>query len=153
MWSPTISLQLMHALNLIGTTFSTYLQPFNTFLLVVFVLASKNLSIRNTWKGILLLSYNTIVLYSRDHKGVGMAHEKNITQIPASHFPDENEAVLVRPKRAIRSTQNAFNKLLQNRGIGRYLTYGCPMLKLKTKKKKRSPAIRDCFIRVIDYSI
>ena len=36
-----------------------------------------------------------IVLYSRDHKGVGVAHE-NITQKPALFFPDDDEAVLVR---------------------------------------------------------
>ena len=41
------------------------------------------------------VSYSTIVLYSRDHKGVGMAH-KNITQKTALLFPDDDEAVLVR---------------------------------------------------------
>ena len=33
------------------------------------------------------------VLYSRDHKGLVVAHEKTS---PASLFPDDNEAVLVR---------------------------------------------------------
>ena len=33
---------------------------------------------------------------SRDCKGVDVAHEKNITQKPASLFPDDDEAVLVR---------------------------------------------------------
>ena len=36
------------------------------------------------------ISHCMIVLYSRDHKGVGVAHEK-----PASIFPDDDEAVLV----------------------------------------------------------
>ena len=43
----------------------------------------------------LLLLYSMIVLYSRDHKGVDVAHE-NITQKPTSLFPDDDEAVLVR---------------------------------------------------------
>ena len=41
------------------------------------------------------VSYSTIVLYSRDHKGLGM-DMKNITQKPASFFPYDNEAVLVK---------------------------------------------------------
>ena len=39
------------------------------------------------------LSYSTIV---RDHKGVGVAHEKASPKKPASSFPDNYEAVLVR---------------------------------------------------------
>ena len=38
----------------------------------------------------------TIVLYSRDHKGVGHGPRNNITQKPASIFPDDDETVLVR---------------------------------------------------------
>ena len=41
------------------------------------------------------LSYSTIVLHSRDHKGVGMAHEKYYPKISLT-FPDDNEAELVR---------------------------------------------------------
>ena len=41
-------------------------------------------------------SYSTIVLYSRDHKGAGVVHEKTITQRPVSLFPNDDEAVLVR---------------------------------------------------------
>ena len=41
---------------------------------------------------ILRLSYSMIVQYSRDHKGVGVAHKKTS---PASLFPDNDEAVLV----------------------------------------------------------
>ena len=37
-----------------------------------------------------------IVLYSRDHKGEGMAHEKTSPKKPASIFHDNDEAVLVR---------------------------------------------------------
>ena len=38
------------------------------------------------------LSYSMIVLYSRDHIGVGMAHQKNITKKPASLFSGDDEA-------------------------------------------------------------
>ena len=41
------------------------------------------------------LSYSTIVLYSRDHKGVGVAHKKS-PKIPASIYPDGDGAVLGR---------------------------------------------------------
>ena len=37
-------------------------------------------------------SYSTIMLYSKDHKGVGMAHKITSPQ----KQPDNNEAVLVR---------------------------------------------------------
>ena len=53
---------------------------------------------------ILIKSYSTIVLYNRDHKSVGVAHDK-ITQKPASLFPDDDEAVLVgitKPKQVFR---------------------------------------------------
>ena len=41
------------------------------------------------------IQYNSTV-YSRVYKGMGVGHEKNITQKPASLFPDENEAISVR---------------------------------------------------------
>jgi len=37
-----------------------------------------------------------IVVHSRDNEEVGMAHEDKITQKPASIFPDDDGAVLVR---------------------------------------------------------
>ena len=61
-----------------------------------------------------LLSYITIVLYSRDHKGVGVAHEntspKNQRQFPLMTM---RQYWLGKAKQTFRSTQNAFNKLLQ----------------------------------------
>ena len=42
------------------------------------------------------------------------------------------------------------------RGVGRYLTYGCPVLKPKTKKSRECDCfikVDDCSIRVIDCSI
>ena len=39
--------------------------------------------------------HHTVVLYSRDHKGVGVAHEKHYPK-PSSLFPDDDETVLVR---------------------------------------------------------
>ena len=42
--------------------------------------------------------------YSRDHKGVGVAHEKT-TRKPASLFSDD-EAVLVKRKQAFRSVKH-----------------------------------------------
>ena len=42
-------------------------------------------------------SYGTKVLYSRDHKGVGVVHVRH-HQKPASLFPDDDEAVLIRQK-------------------------------------------------------
>ena len=41
-------------------------------------------------------SYSTIILYSRDHKDADMAHDKSITQKPASLFLDGSKAVLDR---------------------------------------------------------
>ena len=62
-------------------------------------------------------SYNMIVLYSRDHKGVGVAHE--IT--PPKNQPQSSLMMMrqywlgkTKPKQAFRSTRNAFNKLLWN---------------------------------------
>ena len=49
---------------------------------------------------------------SRDDKGVGVAHK--IVLPKNSSFPDDNGAVLVKPKQAFGSTQNAFKKLRQN---------------------------------------
>jgi len=43
-----------------------------------------------------VISYSTIILYSRDHQGLGMAHEKNITKKPASLLSHDDVAVLVR---------------------------------------------------------
>ena len=43
-----------------------------------------------------LCSYSTIVLYSRDHKGVGMAHEITSPKNQPQFFPDNNEVVLVK---------------------------------------------------------
>ena len=64
------------------------------------------------------LSYSTIVPYSRDHKGVGVAHKIILPKKQPQFSPDDDEAVLVRgktkPKQAFRSTRNAFNKLLWN---------------------------------------
>ena len=41
-------------------------------------------------------SYTTIVVYSRDHKGVGVAHEITLPKKTASIFPDNDEAVSVK---------------------------------------------------------
>ena len=41
-------------------------------------------------------SWTTIVVHSRDDQEVGMAHEVKLTQMPASTFPDNDGAVLVR---------------------------------------------------------
>jgi len=57
------------------------------------------------------ITYTIILLYSRNDKGIGLAHEvtspKNLSQI----FLDDDGTVLVRPKQAFR---NASNKSLQN---------------------------------------
>ena len=58
-----------------------------------------------------------IVLYSRDHKGVGVAHK-----ITSPKNPFQFSLTMMRqywlgktkPKQAFRSTQNAFDKLLRN---------------------------------------
>ena len=42
------------------------------------------------WSYALYYSYSMIVLYSRDHKGLGVAHEKNITQKLALIFPHDD---------------------------------------------------------------
>ena len=59
----------------------------------------------------LIVQYDStvIVLYSRDHKGMGVAHPKTILT-----FPNDDVAVLVKPKQAFRLTQHVSNKLLWN---------------------------------------
>ena len=63
------------------------------------------------------LSYSTIVLYSRDHKGVDIAHEI----ISPENQPQFSQTMMkqywlgkTKPKKTFRSTRNAFNKLLRN---------------------------------------
>ena len=63
------------------------------------------------------LSYSTIVLHSRDHKGVGVAHK--ITS--PKNQPQFSQMTMkqywlgkTKPKQVLRSTRNAFTKLLQN---------------------------------------
>ena len=43
-----------------------------------------------------IITYSMIVPYSRDHKGVGVAHKIISPKKTASIFPDDHEAVLVR---------------------------------------------------------
>jgi len=43
-----------------------------------------------------LLSYNTLVVHSRDHEGVNMAYENDITKKPIPIFPHDDGAVLVK---------------------------------------------------------
>ena len=64
-----------------------------------------------------LLSYSMTVLYSRDHKGVGVAHE--ITS--PKNQPQFSQTMMrqywlgkTKPKQAFKSTQNTFKKLLWN---------------------------------------
>ena len=61
------------------------------------------------------ISYSTIVLYSRDHKGVGGAHEETSPK----NQPHFSQAMMrqteywlgkTMPKQAFRSTQKVFNK-------------------------------------------
>ena len=66
---------------------------------------------------LLFLSYTTIVVYSRDQKGVSVAHE--ITS--PEKQPQFSQTTMrqywlgkTKPKNAFRLTQNAFNKLLWN---------------------------------------
>ena len=66
----------------------------------------------------IIISYTTIVVYSRDNKGVGMAHEIISPKKKQPQFP----LMMIRqywlgetkPKEAFRPTRNAFNKLLWN---------------------------------------
>ena len=61
------------------------------------------------------LSYSMIVLYSKDHKGVGMAHVKTSPKSqPQFSLTTMRQYWLgkTKPKQAFRSTRNAFNKLL-----------------------------------------
>ena len=64
-----------------------------------------------------MLSYSMIVLYSRDHKGVGMAH-KIISPKRQPQFPLTTMRQYwlgkTKPKQVLRLTRNAFNKLLRN---------------------------------------
>ena len=63
------------------------------------------------------ISYTTIVVYSRDHKGVGMAHEIISPQKKLRFLLTTIRQYWLgetKPKQAFRSTQNAFNKLLRN---------------------------------------
>ena len=56
-----------------------------------------------------------IVLYSRDHKGLGMAHEKASPENqPQFSLTMTRQYWLgkTKPKQAFRLTRNAFNKLL-----------------------------------------
>ena len=59
----------------------------------------------------LVLSYNVIVLYSKDHKSLGMAHEK----ASPKNQPQFSLTTMrqYKPKQAFRLTRNAFNKLSQ----------------------------------------
>jgi len=62
------------------------------------------------------LSYSTIVLYSRDHQGLGVAHKKISpkNQPHFSHTMWQYWLGKTKLKKVFRSTRNAFNKLLQN---------------------------------------
>ena len=61
--------------------------------------------------------YSMIVLYSRDHKRVGVAH-KIISPIKQPQFPlttmRQYWLSKTKPKKAFRSTRNVFNKLLRD---------------------------------------
>jgi len=64
-----------------------------------------------------IASYSTIVLYRRDHQGLGMAHK----EISPQNQPQFSHTTMwqywlgkTKPKKVFNSTQNAFNKLLQN---------------------------------------
>ena len=62
-----------------------------------------------------MVSYTTKVVYSRDHKGVGMAHKiKSLEKQPQFSLTTIRQYWLgkTKPKQAFRSTRNAFNKLL-----------------------------------------
>ena len=64
-----------------------------------------------------VVSCSTIVLYSTDHKGVGVAH-KRISPKTQPQFPlmmmRQYWLGKTKHKKAIRSTRNASNKLLRN---------------------------------------
>ena len=63
------------------------------------------------------VSYSTIVLYSKEHKGVGVAHKitspKKQPQFPLMTMR-QHWLGKTKPKQAFRLIGNAFNKLLQN---------------------------------------
>ena len=65
----------------------------------------------------LRLSYGMIVLYSRDQKGVSLAHEttspKNQPRLPLT-IMRQHWLGKTKPKQTFKSTRNAFNKLLWN---------------------------------------
>ena len=65
----------------------------------------------------MIVSYSTIVLYSRDHKGVGVAHEiTSLKKQPQFTLTMTRQYWLgkTKPKQAFRSIRNVFNKLLRN---------------------------------------
>ena len=55
----------------------------------------RKIKIRRPEKMVNSISFSTIVLYSRDHKGVGVAHEIVSPKKTASISPDNDEAVLI----------------------------------------------------------
>ena len=57
-----------------------------------------------------------IVVYSRDHKGVGVAHEISPKKQPQFPLTTIRQYWLgeTKPKQAFRLIRNAFNKFLQN---------------------------------------
>ena len=74
----------------------------------------------NTYVNSELLSYTRIVVYSRDHKGVGVAHKIKLPKKqPQFSLTTMRQYWLgkTKPKQAFRSTRNTFNKLLWNFGI------------------------------------
>ena len=64
-----------------------------------------------------IVLYSMIVVYSRNHKGVGMAHEiaspKNQRQFSLTTMR-QYWLGITKPKQAFRLTQNTFNKFLRN---------------------------------------
>ena len=75
--------------------------------------------------GVPCTSYSTIVLYSKDHKGVGMAHEITLPKNqPQSSLTTMKQYWLgkTKPKQAFRLTWNTFSKLLRIFFFFNYLT-------------------------------
>ena len=64
-----------------------------------------------------MLSYTMIVVYSREHKGIGVVHEitspRNQLQVSLTTMR-QYWLGKTKPKQAFRSTRNAFKKLLLN---------------------------------------
>ena len=52
-----------------------------------------------------------MVVHSKDEQEVGLGTWSKITWKTASTFPDNNGAVVVRPKQVFRLTQNAFKNI------------------------------------------